>query len=144
MNVLAELRQVLIQVEIKTAGKIRADSGIQTDTGVWIERFILAGTQVNTVNTEVRPAEGGAPPGGAPPPDKPPGSVINIRCRAVDLSRVSPSAKQDIVFALQGELKTCPLFDPAGTELTDPIAPDEATGTFTFGATLALKQPLKF
>ena len=149
MNVLAELRQVLIQVEIKTAGKIRADSGIQTDTGVWIERFILAGTQVNTVNTEVRPAEGrappgGAPPGGAPPSDKPPGSVINIRCRAVDLSSVSPSAKQNIVFALQDELKTCPLFDPAGTELTDPIAPDEATGTFTFGATLALKQPLKF
>jgi hypothetical protein len=62
----------------------------------------------------------------------------------VDLSSVSPSAKQNIVFALQDELKTCPLFDPAGTELTDPIASDEATGTFTFGATLALKQPLKF
>jgi hypothetical protein len=44
---------------------------------------------------------------------------------------------------MENELKSSPLFDPKETQLSPQINVDEATGTFTFGVTLAIKRPLK-
>jgi hypothetical protein len=35
------------------------------------------------------------------------------------------------------------LFDPKGTTLSPTITADEASGTFSFGITVALQNPLK-
>jgi len=134
LNTFSELRQVLIRAEDKTAEKINNDTHVTTPTGIWIDRLALGTTPGEPVPM---PVEGGAP--------HTPDSVINIVCEAVDFTSLSPSAKQDVVFNLQTELQACSLFDPAGTQLnsTPAITPNEAKGTFTFGATIILKQPLK-
>ena len=71
-------------------------------------------------------------------------SVITLRCRAVSLSNVDPSANTGIAFALQNELRASTnFFDPEKTELVGTITPDDVTGTFTFDVSVALKRPLK-
>jgi hypothetical protein len=73
-------------------------------------------------------------------------STVALTFRAVRLSRVAASANvpdTDLVYALEAEVKACPLFDAQKTTLSPEITPDEQTGTFTFGMTLALNKPLK-
>ena len=53
------------------------------------------------------------------------------------------SANTEIAFALESALKESPLFEAAETQLTQKVAEDETTGTFTFGLTLKLRRPLK-
>lgn len=69
--------------------------------------------------------------------------MINITCRAVSLSHISPAADLEIAYAVDKELKNCPLFDPQQTQISPQLTPDETTHTFTFGVTLAFKKPLK-
>jgi hypothetical protein len=71
-------------------------------------------------------------------------ATATLLFRAVSLTHAAPSANTDIAYALLDELKASPLFEPNGTQFFTEIIPDEASGTFTFGVTLALKQPLKF
>ena len=138
-DVLTELRRVLIRVEEATKKKVGAD------TSVWIEQM-----------AEKLPESAG--PGGQPGVPEPPTpaspakaaksnvAVITLLCRGVSLARVAPSANvpdTDIVYAMENELKGSPLFDPKETQLSPQINVDEATGTFTFGVTLAIKRPLK-
>ena len=95
----------------------------------------------NAVPGAVPGALPGAPPGA--PPAAAPAAAASLLFRAVSLTHVSPSANPDIAYALLDELKKSSLlFDPAGTQFSTLIMPDEATGTFTFGVTLALKRPL--
>jgi hypothetical protein len=71
-------------------------------------------------------------------------NVITVVCRAVNLSGVDPSANSEIAFAVESELKSATnYFDPKLTTLTGQITPDEATGTFTFGLTIGLVNPLQ-
>jgi hypothetical protein len=81
---------------------------------------------------------------GLPGPETPI-STITLICRAVNLQNVIPDANTTIIYTLESELKADPLFDPKGTQLNNqpPIATDEATGTFSFGVTVQLKEPLK-
>lgn len=99
------------------------------------------------------------PPGhGAPPPPSPPpdgvvpvpgqagastNGTITLQFRGVSLTQVSSSANTDIAYAVENELKACPLFEAKDTQLSPQINVDETNGTFTFGVTLALKRPLK-
>jgi type IV pilus assembly protein PilM len=87
--------------------------------------------------------DGGAPmAGGVPATNEV--SVITLRCRAVSLSNVDPSANTSIAFALQNELRASTnFFDPQKTELVGTITPDDVTGTFTFDVSVALKRALK-
>jgi hypothetical protein len=72
-----------------------------------------------------------------------PGSVVSLVCRAVDLTSVDPSANSEIAYAVENELKASTnYFKPEGTQLTGQITPD-ANGTFTFGVTVTLVNPLK-
>jgi len=62
----------------------------------------------------------------------------------VDLKNVVSDANTTIIYALQNELRASTnYFDAEKTEVVGTIVPDEATGTFTFDVTIALKHPLK-
>jgi type IV pilus assembly protein PilM len=142
-DVLAELRNVLVRAEDDIKKKLSMQKpGVEA--GIWIERM--------TTTT----AAGAAAAAGVPPPTNPDGSpapnppgaanqiaTINLICRAVNLSNVDPSANSEIAYAVENELKASPVFDPKTTQLSAQITPDETTGTFTFGVTVALKNPLK-
>ncbi len=71
-------------------------------------------------------------------------STITLKCRAVDLKNIVSDANTTIIYALQNELRASTnYFDAEKTEVVGTIAPDEATGTFTFDVSIALKHPLK-
>ena len=93
-----------------------------------------------------------------PPPDQPPpgaaavdagaggstNNIITLVCRAVNLQNVDPSANSEIAFEVEREMKSATnYFDPKTTSLTTPIVTDEATGTFTFGLSVGLVNPLQ-
>ena len=70
------------------------------------------------------------------------GTPIHLICRAVDFSNLDPSANSGVAYAVETQLKACPIFDPKTTQLTGQITPD-ANGTFTFGITVTLTNTLK-
>ena len=144
VDVMSELRNVLIRTEAATKKKLGADAG------VWIEQMMAmtpsgASTPgaAPTVPQPGQPASGTAAPGtmGTESTNAPP---ISLTIRAISLGQISPSANIDIAYALENELKASPLVDAQGTQLSPEIRMDDASGTFTFGVTLVLKQPLKF
>jgi type IV pilus assembly protein PilM len=145
-NLLAELRHVLTRTENEVQKKMSAQrSGVQA--GIWIEQLTtmtpmgsannpmggppsrnnngMPGNAVNTTQTQTNQAGG-----------------ITLICRAVSLSKVDPAANSDIAYTLENELQASPYFDPKATQLTGEINPEDASGTFTFGISAVLKNPL--
>ena len=154
-DVLTQLRGALIRSEDDIKKKLSAQKpGVEA--GIWIEQLSSAtslGT-LSTGNSYLTPMmRGGRPPGipGGMPPvtgangtgQPAAGSVITLVCRAVNLSNVDPSANSEIAYAVENELKACPIFDPKTTQLTGQITPDDTSGTFTFGVTITLLNSLK-
>ena len=71
-------------------------------------------------------------------------STITLKCRAVDLKNIISDANTKIIYALENELRASTnYFDAEKTQVVGTIASDEATGTFTFDVSIALKHPLK-
>ena len=70
-------------------------------------------------------------------------STITIRCRAVSLAGISPSADTETAFAVLNELKSSPMCDAENTAFSGNISSVEPPGTFTFPITITLKRPLK-
>ena len=68
--------------------------------------------------------------------------TINLICRAVSLSKVDPAANSTIAYTFENQLQASPYFDPKATQLTGQINAEDASGTFTFGITAVLKNPL--
>ena len=148
-DVLAELRRALIRSEDEIKKNLsKQRPGVEA--GVWIE-------QMTTMANLQNPAPGGGPsPARAPHPPKNAISpdaasdqtstaqnrTVTLIYRAVNLSAVDPSANSEIAYAVENELKTCTVFDPKATQLTGQITPDEVNGTFTFGITVMLQNPL--
>jgi type IV pilus assembly protein PilM len=92
--------------------------------------------------------EGGTVAAGAPAANSNQVATVTIVCRGVSLTQAlssanAASANTEIAFALESALKESPLFDAKETQLTQKVAEDEATGTFTFGLTLKLRRALK-
>jgi type IV pilus assembly protein PilM len=71
--------------------------------------------------------------------------TIKLECRAVNLREINAAANQRIVFELHKQLANTnsALINAEATQLDPQIVEDEASGTFTFGITLALKRPLQ-
>ena len=69
--------------------------------------------------------------------------VLSIRCRAVSLASISPSADTETAFAVLNELKSSPMCDAEFTTFSGNISSVEPPGTFTFPITITLKRPLK-
>src|SRR5208282_279735 len=142
-DVLAELRRVLIRSEDDIKKKLSAQrAGVEA--GIWIEQLTMGAVQI--------PATG---PGGAPLPvpnpaesntpgtaANPAANTITLICRAVNLSNVDSAANTDIAYAVLKAFQEDPLFDPKATQLRGDITPDDTTGTFTFGITVGLQNPL--
>jgi len=154
-DVLAELRRALILAENDVQTKLSAQRpGVQA--GIWIEQMTTMSATTSTANNNAPTfnyGNYGEPSRGMPQmatPNYPPGAsnqtnqtgVVTLVCRAVSLSDVDPSANTTIAYALESELKASPYFDPATTQLSGQITADDASGTFTFGVTVALKNPL--
>jgi hypothetical protein len=143
------LRRVLLVSEDDVKKKLQPQKP-NVEIGIWVEILTtdatLAGSNPNPMPYPV--PRGG--PGGRQPPPPPqatapgaPASTIQITCRSLDMSSVDPSANNTIAFDVETQLKNSPLFDPKGTTLSPTITADPTTGTFTFGITVALLNPLK-
>jgi hypothetical protein len=155
-DVCAELRRVLILSENGAKTKLSAQKP-NVEVGVWIETMVTdsavggAAAPVQMMTPRSAPGmRGGHMPSMAPPPvavSDPSaagaGATIQLTCRAVDLSSVDPSANTAIAFEVENQMKASPLFDPKATVLSPTITSDPTTGTFTFGITVALQNPLK-
>ena len=143
-DVLTELRRVLIQSEDDMKQKLSAQKP-NVETGIWIEQMTsLANASAN--GTTFPAPDNNAP--NTPPPyagADASTNAITLVCRAVDLTKVTgdASANNETAFEVENQLKTSPLFDPKTTQLSGQITPDDATGTFTFGVTITLQNPLK-
>jgi type IV pilus assembly protein PilM len=156
-NLLAQLRQVLILSEDDVVKKYAAEyaekySGQKQgmEAGIWIEQLATGNTATAGFGGAPFPGRTGYPvpptPGG--PPAAAPATVqtnaLSLVCRAVDLSSVDSSANQEIVYAVERELKKAPLFDPNSVQPSAQISPvDPNTSTFTFTITVAPRNPLK-
>ena len=133
-DVLTQLRLALIRSEVGVKTKLSAQKP-NVETGIWIEQMTtmpeLQGAAANA--SAPNPAAGGPPDNAMP---------VTLVCRAVDLSAIDPSANSGIAYAVESELKACPLFDQK-TQLASQTSQVEANGTFTFGVKLVLQNPLK-
>ncbi len=139
-DVLTQLRGALIRSEDDIKKKLSAQKpGVEA--GIWIEQFSSDPSLVGPlgINPGRQPGDTSSDPN-APAP----GSVLTLVCRAVNLTSVDPSANSEIAYAVENELKSATnYFDPKTTQLTGQITPDDASGTFTFGVTVTLLNPLK-
>ena len=164
-DVLQEMRAALIRSENDVQKKLSAQRpGVAA--GIWIETLTSApalGSAAELQNTPEYPPpnlynRGYPQPTQPTPPDQPvPGQpgvdagaggstngIITLICRAVNLQNVDPSANSEIAFEVEREMKSATnYFDPKTTSLTTPIVPDEASGTFTFGLSVGLINPLQ-
>jgi hypothetical protein len=152
-DVCAEMRRVLIQSESSAKDKLSAQKP-NVEVGIWIEQMITDSTMGGASVAAPTPSYNQGMPGRrsprgemAPPPvadtGAAGGSTIKLVCRAVDLSSVDPSANTAIAFEVENQMKNSPVFDPKGTVLSPTLTADPASGTFTFGITVALLNPLK-
>jgi type IV pilus assembly protein PilM len=161
-NVLADMRQVLIRAENNVQKKLSVERpGVQA--GIWIEKLTsLASTGPATTPGMTMPGGPGMVYNNAPAYVSPPGpggpggpgmantpspqtnqvGTVTLMCRAVSLSSVDPAANSDIAYKVESELQASPYFDPKATQLVGQINPEDASGTFTFGITAVLKNPL--
>jgi type IV pilus assembly protein PilM len=153
-DVLTQLRGALIRSEDDIKKKLSAQKpGVEA--GIWIEQ-LSSDSSLGTASAGTSFAPMGMPGGRMPGMPAAPatdangaalpadGSVISLVCRAVNLTGVDPSANSEIAYAVENELKSSTnYFKPEGTQLTGQITPDDVSGTFTFGVTVTLLNPLK-
>jgi len=164
-EVLREVREALIRTENVT------ELEFGTDTGVWIEKMNSFGSIAADPNAVMNPMMPAMPAMSEAYPSRyrrvtreetdvpapPPGAdattggttnqvgTIKLECRAVSLRNINAAANQRIVFEFHKQLASTNsvVVDAEGTKLDPQILEDDATGTFSFGITLALKRPLK-
>jgi hypothetical protein len=150
-DLLTETRQVLIrsedEIEKKYAQQYAAlhPGQKQLQAGIWVEQFSMGtGASANSANPGLYPApavSAGAQPATGGASDQT--NALTMVCRAVDLSGVDAAANNEIVYAVERELKAAPVFDPKTVQPAAQISPVDANGTFTFVITVVPQNPLK-
>jgi type IV pilus assembly protein PilM len=137
-DVLAQLRGALINSEDDAKKKLSAQKpGVEA--GIWIEQMTTLAGLGNPGGQPAGNPQANATPGATPDP----GATITLICRAVDLTGVDSAANGEIAYAVENQLKACPIFDPKATQLAGQTSPVDANGTFTFGVNVTLLNPLK-
>jgi type IV pilus assembly protein PilM len=127
-DVLTEFRRVLIRSEDEVKKKYGAQKP-GMEAGIWIEQMTLgAATPIPGDISASQPAAGGTPNQN---------NAITLVCRAVDLSGIDSAANNEIVYAVERELKASPVFDPKTVQPSAQISPVDANGTFTFTITVS-------
>jgi hypothetical protein len=147
-DVLAALRRALIRAEDDIKKKLSAQRpGVEA--GVWVEQMTFGAPPAQATvpggypgappSPSVYDGEGpGAPAVPAAGAETSPTNTLTLICRAVNLSNVDPSAATTIAYAVEGELKDTPCFDPNATALLGNVTADDVTRTITFGLTVGL------
>jgi type IV pilus assembly protein PilM len=131
-DILTELRSSLIRSEDAVRKKYAAQKP-GMEAGIWIEQMTPAA---------VAPAASADNGAAQPPPGQ--ANSITLVCRAVDLTQMDPAADNtEIVYAVERELKACPMFDPKLVQSSAQISQMDSNGTFTFNITLVPQNPLK-
>jgi type IV pilus assembly protein PilM len=141
-DVLLELRRVLIASEDDIRKKLSAQKpGVEV--GIWIEQMTTIANSQNPGAMAPAPADSNTtPPSAGGAPDQ--SGLVTFVCRAVDVSAISgdSAAGPETAYAVEAEFKASPVFDPKATQLSGQINPVDANGTFTFGLTATLANPL--
>jgi hypothetical protein len=140
-DVLAELRRALIRAEGDVEKKYAAQRP-GTEAGIWVEQMT---TGANLENPGANPMFPSNPSNNGATPDASNGQAnfITLVCRAVDLSVVDSAANNEVVYAVERELKASPVFDPKSAQSSAQISPVDANSTFTFSIMVAPQNPLK-
>ena len=137
-NLLGELRRALIRAEDDVQKKY-APQRPGTEAGIWVERMeTTPESPYGMTSPQPNPEGTGTVPGATGAPTNP----ITLICRAVDLSGVDSAANNEIVYAVERELKASPVFDPKAVQSSSSISPVDANGTFTFSIVVAPQNPL--
>jgi type IV pilus assembly protein PilM len=140
-DVLAELRRALIRAEDGVKKKYVAQR--QTvEAGIWVEQMTTSanlGIPGAIPISQSNPSNNGAPGGDLAGQT----NAITLICRAVDLSGIDSAANNEIVYAVERELKASPMFDPKSVQSSAQISPMDANSTFTFSIMFAPLNPLK-
>jgi type IV pilus assembly protein PilM len=151
-DVLTELRLVLIRSEDEIVKKYaehytslhpgQPGQKRGMEAGIWIERM--------TMGTPAAPGIFNNPYNLPPQQQQQTATTattetntITLVCRAVDLSGVDSAANNEVVYAVERQLKSAPVFEPKSVQPSAQISPVDANGTFTFSITLAPQNPLK-
>jgi len=140
-DVLAELRRALIRAEDDVKKKYVVQKP-RVAAGIWIEQLMTTANQANLGAGSVSPSN---PSGSRSTPEASGAQArtITLICRAVDLSGVDSAANNEIVYAVERELKSSPMFDPKTVQSSAQISAVDANSTFTFSITVAPQNPLK-
>jgi type IV pilus assembly protein PilM len=133
-DVLAELRRALIRAEADVKKKYVTQIP-RMDAGVWIEQMTTKPNPGGNATFTSNPSDNGAASGAAQP--------ITLICRAVDLSGIDSAANNEVVYAVERELKASPVFDPKSVQSSAQISPVDANSTFTFSIIVAPQNPLQ-
>jgi len=140
-DVLAELRRALIRAENDVKKKYVAQRP-GMEAGIWVEQMTTRANLGNPGANAMSPSNpnnNGATPGVSNEQTNP----ITLICRAVDLSGIDSAANNEIVYAVESELKGSPVFDPKSVQSSAQISPVDANSTFTFSIMVAPLNPLK-
>ena len=153
-DVLAELRRVRIRSEDEVKKKYAAQYATQfpartqgMEAGIWIEQMTMGtAASANPYNNPYATPVNNSPTQVATLATPDQTNSITLVCRAVDLSNLGTefsSADNEIVYAVERELKAAPVFDPKSVQPSAQISPVNADGTFTFSITISPQNPLK-
>ncbi|HEX7576921.1 MAG TPA: type IV pilus assembly protein PilM [Verrucomicrobiae bacterium] len=147
-DVLTELRLVLIRSEDEIVKKyaehytsLHPGKKQGMEAGIWIERMTM-GTPA-AASIFINPYTLGQQQQPTATTATTETNTITLVCRAVDLSGVDSAANNEVVYAVERQLKSAPVFDPKSVQPSAQISPVDANGTFTFSITLAPQNPLK-
>ncbi len=145
-NIVGGIQKIFVSMETNPPRPEGVPTNETINASVWIERLTPV-SDLNSAAPAVRQPIDPTMMTAAPPPVAPSGGIsfLNLDCRAINMSRYSPSANSEFVLALQNQFKTNELFAAEGTTLTNRIETVEATSvTFGFAVTLQLRKPIRF
>jgi hypothetical protein len=132
-DVLSELRGALMRAENDVQKKYAAQNP-KVEAGIWVEQMVTMGSLATT-------GPGGASAMQATAGNGQTNSIVLI-CRAVDLSTTDSAANNEIVYAVEQELKASPMIDAKSVQSSAQISGVDANSTFTFNIVLAPLNPL--
>jgi type IV pilus assembly protein PilM len=133
-NLLVDLRGALMRSEQDVVKKF-SEKKPNVEAGIWVEQ--MTPSDIANPGGNNAPAAPAAAGGGT-------GVSITLVCRAVDMTAVDSGADQEIVYAVERELKAAPVFDPKTVQPSQQISPPDPDGTFSFSVTVTPQNSLQF
>jgi len=128
-DLFTQMRGALIRSEDEIRKKYTGQKA-DVEAGIWIENMTMGAAPVSADPNNPAPAATGG--------------AITLICRAVDLSSIDSAANNEIVYAVERQLKATSALDPKSVQTSSQISSVDPNGTFTFTVTVAPQNPIKF